>query len=214
MTRLDKILGSGCMLLGAGLAISMISGDPAIPSAAGPRPNSEASSVPPPLPKFDLGPIDAFSEIVDRPLFVATRRPPSPLSEPTPDVVKENENPAPLPPEVTLKGVVYAPDRKSVLVRWEGSEETKHLTEGQTIGTWRVERILEGHLILRSGERSMEVLLVKPNPEATILISEPMVRDGVPAALPLRRIDATKLGSQPASEPAATIAVGKPKGSP
>jgi general secretion pathway protein N len=104
-------------------------------------------------------PFDALSATRERPLFVATRRPPAP---PPVKVVHRSEVPAPPPPapNVVLLGIIDENDGESAqaLVRL-GAGKPLRLRVGDDVAGWKVARIEGRRLILTLAERSAEFTL-------------------------------------------------------
>lgn len=99
--------------------------------------------------------LDAYSAIARRPLFSPTRRP---TESPAP---QSTSQPRKTPSRFVLSGVVIvSPDEKKIaLLRESNSSSVLRLSEGETIGGWRIEKILPDRVIMRSGEESTEIEL-------------------------------------------------------
>lgn len=101
-----------------------------------------------------LPPIEAFGEIVARPLFNVSRRP---------IVVEE-----PIVPEKTselkvmLSGIVIGHSQQIAHLRSETDKRTRALSVGDKIDNWRIESILPDRVVLRSGGRVETLLMQKP----------------------------------------------------
>jgi len=108
-----------------------------------------------------LPPLESFSETLNRPLFTATRRPPSPLA-----ALQGQQPPAPQAPERTgpkgeklvigtylLNGIVVTPEQKLVLLKHAVSGKSLRVAEGETLDDWKVETIAPEYVILRRGDR-------------------------------------------------------------
>lgn len=109
-----------------------------------------------------LPPLETFSETLNRPLFTATRRPPSPLAA----LHGQAAPAAPAPPERTgpkgerlllgtylLNGIVVAGDRKIVMLKHAGSGKTLRVGEGDTLDDWTVSSVSADQVTLRRGDR-------------------------------------------------------------
>jgi len=138
-------------------------------------PSTPSKSIPPTIRSLSslakaspprLGRLDVYAAISQRPLFSSTRRPVEAPRELT--ATKPRENLA----NFVLSGVIIvSPDEKYVLLRESKSPTVQRLAEGQEIGGWRIEKILDDRVILRSGERTAEIELWSdrqpPPPRAT-----------------------------------------------
>lgn len=116
-----------------------------------------------------LPPVETFSETLTRPLFTATRRPPSPLAA----LHGQQGAPAPAPtPERTgpkgeklllgtylLNGVVVAGPQKLVMLKHMGSGKSLRVAEGEILDDWTVATITSDQVTLRRGDREEKVSL-------------------------------------------------------
>lgn len=99
---------------------------------------------------FDLPPIDAFSEIAERPVFSPNRRPPDYLGE-------EEELSEPEPArrrdlDVTVVGIITGP-RAVALLQPDSGDRPVPLAEGQTLSGWTLKAIEPFRLVFqRDGE--------------------------------------------------------------
>jgi len=103
-----------------------------------------------------LEPMDAYAEIVERPLFIDTRRPP----EPAPEVAAAAPPPPPPRPlRATLTSIVITPERHLALVVDHASKRSVRLAEGADFAGWQVERIENEQVIFRQGEQTQVLQL-------------------------------------------------------
>lgn len=105
-------------------------------------------------PSFDMPPPETFSEIVSRPLFSSSRRPPSP----TPEAIQS----APVASrqiDFVLVGVIITPDKRTALVQRASIGDVIRVTEGQELEGWLVEAIKPDRVVFRSGDLVEEVRL-------------------------------------------------------
>lgn len=162
-----RFVGLLLWLLVGGLAAAAVFWQLAHP----PRPPSTtaAAKPPPDLPavaptaRFQLSPPDQYSEVVARPLFVAARRPEPPPPEETPP-----EKPATASEQkLTLLGVIIAPDIKAALLRpEEANAKTVRIKLGETVGEWRLEAVFPDRVVVRKGQSTQELALVRPKKPA------------------------------------------------
>ncbi|MFO7642538.1 MAG: hypothetical protein R6X17_15110 [Candidatus Competibacteraceae bacterium] len=111
-----------------------------------------------PLEPFQLSPLEQYGEVMARPLFIAARRPESPPEETAPE-------PPPAGPERTfvLLGVMMTREATTVLLRpEEPNAKTARIKPGETIGEWRLETVSADRVVLRKGEATQELPLVRP----------------------------------------------------
>lgn len=150
MTRLPgNSRGITGLLAGLGLVLSWLvfelyreSPDPAIGEAGGPAAAVEPL---PPEPSFSMPPIEEFAESVERPIFLATRRP---RAGPAP----EEAPPAPTTLRFVLEGVVITSAKRWALLRPEGGGDIIRLAEGGQVGGWQVIAIHPDKISLRRDE--------------------------------------------------------------
>ena len=150
-------------------------------------------------PGFTMKPLDDFSEIAQRPLFIPSRRPLPPDTEPPPPGPRKAER-----HRFTLKGVVIVGDeRMAVLVNQRRRSRTVlRVVEGQQIDGWLVEAIMPDRVVLRQGETREEVALrdtLKAPSRSKVRTVEP----GTPTAPAAKRVSPTEAGEQdrPAGRP-------------
>ena len=105
-----------------------------------------------------IAPLQEYQEIVERPLFFATRRP-------APPQVQEQATPAEPVPDtdvpMTLIGIVKTPDAKIALVKNDETGKVARLKLGETIEDWALEIIENERVVLRKGEKTKEVQLLR-----------------------------------------------------
>jgi len=163
-----RTVGLLLWLLIAGLAAATVFWQVTHP----PRPPAKVNATkrPPELPavtparRFQLPPLDQYGEIVAHPLFIATRRPePPPPPEEAPP-----EKPVATPGQkLMLLGVIIAPDMKAALLRpEEPNAKTARIKLGETVGEWRLEAIFPNRVVVRKGQVTQELALVRPKKPA------------------------------------------------
>lgn len=117
-----------------------------------------------------LPPQETFSATLNRPLFTATRRPPSPLA-----TLQGQSGPPPEPSQPVLssgpkgarlilgayylRGVVVTPERKLVLFQHQATGRSLRLGEGEKLDGWTVASIASNEVVLRNGERKEAIPL-------------------------------------------------------
>ncbi len=125
----------------------------ALPAAA-PVEAPDAAAIPA-LPKFPaIGAVDEYRAIAARPLFSPTRRPSETSAPGTTDAKVEN------PDGILLVGVILSPSNQLAVIRTPEDEAAREVSVGEKILDWRVEKILADRIVLRAGDRSVEVELL------------------------------------------------------
>jgi hypothetical protein len=124
------------------------------------------------LPEFILDPVEkAYTETVDRPLFVPTRRPAPPPPPPEPPKPKMRKG------QFVLMGVVITPETSLALLREASGTVTKRVEKGKKIdGITLAEVEPEKVVLTQHGDREELGLKVQPSPKGT-----PAPVAGVPA---------------------------------
>ncbi|MGQ0676966.1 MAG: hypothetical protein ACT4N4_12890 [Rhodospirillales bacterium] len=133
------------------------------PGSSAPAPRQAGPAAPPSLADLDLPPVESFAETLNRPLFTATRRPPSPLD------VLQGQRAAPTPAatkgekvilgKYVLRGVVVTPERKLLLLKQLSTGKSLRLGEGDALEDWRIASITAEHLVLARGDKQERVSL-------------------------------------------------------
>jgi general secretion pathway protein N len=110
-----------------------------------------------PPPRFSLPPIQSFSAVTARPLFVEDRRP-------APESAGGSVGPW---SSLTLAGIVIAPGSREALIRHGTPAVVVHLREGQSVDGWTVRSILSDRVVLTNGSEQHDLrLFVKSTPPA------------------------------------------------
>lgn len=108
-----------------------------------------------------LGPLAAYADVVERPLFAPSRRPPAaPVAAPVPPVPVAASRP---PPAIELVGVAMSGDRHYALVRTPGGRSTR-VAEGESVEGWQVTHIEADRIRLNRGGDAVDISLVRPGP--------------------------------------------------
>ena len=127
---------------------------------------------------FVMPPKAHFVDVVGRPLFAETRRPPKPLA-PKPKKVAKAPPPPPPPPvkrgQFSLAGVIMEGDRTYALVRKKGNNELLRVTEGQLVDKWRIDEINPTELVLsqRNIRETVRLHVAEEEPETKTVRHRP-----------------------------------------
>lgn len=112
--------------------------------------------------EFTLPPMDAYSEIIERPLFLSSRRPPE-----EPKIVEQKQ-----PGDdasFTLLGVAVTPERTMALLQTDKAGKVARVGIGEEVNGWRLEAVRVDGVTLRRDETVRNVpLLRKTGPTAGI----------------------------------------------
>jgi hypothetical protein len=148
-----------CLLLLAIIAMALRGGSPD-PSLGSPAPGPAAGE-PAPLNAAKMSVYTApaltqFREVINRPLFTESRRPPSaddtaPVAE-VPEATGE-------PKDLTLSAVVIVGEQRTALFQKARTGETLRRAHGEEIDGWTVERISPDGVALTSNGQHFEMTL-------------------------------------------------------
>ncbi len=149
----------------AGTLAALVGGGNATAIADAPLPQvaeNKTPAEPAPLNPLAGITVDAFGEIVERPLFNPTRAP-QPVEESAPAQVAE---PVAAPPQDTAKArdftllaIAIAGDTRIAMVRWNKTNEVFHLKQGQYLSDWELQSVGEKEVTIGRDEESFALKL-------------------------------------------------------
>jgi len=84
--------------------------------------------------------IDIYKEIVERPLFSETRRPPDPVTEPVAPTLPTRATPA-ARADVVLLGIVITPDSRRAVLRSVSEKQADFKSLGDDVNGWQLDAI-------------------------------------------------------------------------
>ena len=102
----------------------------------------------PPKAAFKLPDEASYEDILERPLFVEGRRPPS--DEPEEEMEPEEEKQDLPPPKLSFVGVYSTPKGMTALVRNDATQETVRVRTGDRFEGWEVSGIDDQRLVLKN----------------------------------------------------------------
>lgn len=108
----------------------------------------------PPEPEFAMPPLDSYAEIVARPLFSPSRRPPPAAEGDAEDDASEAK-----PALFILTGVVISAEARLALIQRANIAGVVRVSEGEEIDGWLVEKIAPDRVTLRQGAAVEEIEL-------------------------------------------------------
>lgn len=117
----------------------------------------------PAVEQFMPPPLDNYSEMVERPLFWASRRPPAAAAESAPETVAENEPVSP-PQGYRLTGVVISEGQPLALL--SKGQDVLRLREGEALDGWEIAEITPREIILRNDEHRLAWELFEKDAQA------------------------------------------------
>jgi len=182
-TRLQLLLGSGCVLLG--LALGWAETAPALP-------NLDASPTPPAAVGGTAGTTDAaalsLTDIRARPPFWPDRRIPTLVAVPVPPAPPAPPPPPPPPApssELALVGIVNGPAARIAVFRVKSSGKLERHAEGDVVGQWSLERILIDRVVLLRGGAEDELAFPPPGERKSGQSTQPGVRSAPLQLIPI-----------------------------
>jgi hypothetical protein len=119
---------------------------------------------------FEVPPLDDYEEIVERPLFMDTRRPPPDEPEPVAE-----EEPQQQDEELTLIGVMVMPNAQYALVEVDDKQgKIARLRVGQEANGWKLEAVHANRIVMIKGDSKKELPLIRnqPSPNRAKRIAE------------------------------------------
>jgi hypothetical protein len=148
-------LAGGCVILAL-----LVAWEFARPPAPEPPPilKPPAPATLPPVPTWDYRapPLAQFSETVERPLFMAERRPPAPGQQDNVPPVAAR----PLQrPDVRLLGIVITPERRQALLQEKRGGNVLYLEPGMALDDWQVKTVDPDRVVLAAAGETEELEL-------------------------------------------------------
>lgn len=150
--RLTPFLLVVCVLLAGILALQQSQGVvrvkmPSTSQSTGPASDSEVVPT-----RFIAPQMASFGEILERPLFAPSRKPPEPTETKAPVVQGR-------PSRFKLEGVAITPEARVAVIRDLTRNELSRLLEGATHNGWLVESVSPEGARLTKGKQSQELTL-------------------------------------------------------
>jgi hypothetical protein len=130
-------------------------GQPIAAPAPAPSPVKSASPEP---PSFKMAGIDSYRQVLERPVFLRSRRPPP---------EERRGNVAQLS-SLSVVGLIVAPEGQRALVQYGEPPRLQRVVVGQAIEGWSVESILADRIIVRHDDREEELKLKHKAPPKTV----------------------------------------------
>jgi hypothetical protein len=110
---------------------------------------------------LQIPPVVAYREVVERPLFTDSRRPP----EKAPEEVAESKRIAQLVGKWKVTGIVVAGDHSFAHVEASTDHKTVRLQVGMMLDGWKLEAIRADGIVFRSGAESTTLTLHDEEPK-------------------------------------------------
>ncbi len=183
------LLLASCLVLAAVLAVELIAPPRDVASALSPATASTEAAVvaAPTAAALAFAPIDKFQEIVERPLFHASRRPVPQEAEDAPALAAAELR------SLTLIGILISPETQLAIFQDKGTQALR-LEAGATVGKWSLAEVRADGVTLRRGGETHVIALHKVDTAHT------SASDGKPQATSaqVRDRDAAKIHAQKA----------------
>jgi hypothetical protein len=147
----------GCLLAASLLVVQWF--NPPYPDEYTPLSNKNVSEFEvEPVQPFQVAPLPDYRNIIERPLFLADRRPPEETSEETP----VSETPVG-DEDLLLLGVVLTPDANMALLQVDQRGQVARLRVGEKVNGWELQSIQPNQVNLNNGERELDLPLLRNN---------------------------------------------------
>ncbi len=160
--------------LGSVAALELNFGPFFVPSSA-PQTNepSRLSTSTPVGPAVEGVPLSAFGEVLARPLFSESRRPPVSTSAITPDASPDESNAA-----LQLLGIILTPDKRLALIQSKDATDVVRVFEGQSVSGWQVHLIKATQVVLKRGNEDEVLKLDDATKKENTTNSAPSINPG------------------------------------
>jgi hypothetical protein len=149
------VLLAVCAALAAVLWTGLSGGVPAVVPAVPVGVTAEREDEPASI-DFALPPIEHYAELIERPLFLESRRPfrLEPAAADAPEPVRLGRRPA-----LVLMGVVITPERRSAMLLDAASRQAMSVAEGAAVAGWRLDQVGPDGVVLRQGAQTIALAL-------------------------------------------------------
>lgn len=141
----SRLLGLTASLAGL-VAVELVAGPFFVPEPPNGSPALDDLDVSQTVSFVDTPDISDFSEIVERPLFAQSRRPPEPDAAPSVQTSRVEA--------FDLVGVISSPAGSVALLRKKQSEDVLRGLEGEEVGGWKIREIKPTEILLERGDFS------------------------------------------------------------
>lgn len=137
------------LIIGLGIYLFIPPGNESADGGAGQAAGIDLEGIAPVKPdRMEFPPVSAYQEIVDRPLFMADRRPYEiPPAAATPTNQRE-----PGLQQFSLSGVVITADQNIAVLQYADGKTLQRVALGEVIDGWTLTEVHEQHVVLQKGE--------------------------------------------------------------
>lgn len=124
-------------------------------------------------PAVEGAPLSAFGEVLARPLFSESRRPPPVSSSAvTPDTSSDDN------PVLQLLGIILTPDKRMALIQSKDATDVVRVFEGESVSGWQVHLIKATQVVLKRGSEDEVLKLDDANKKENTTNSVPLINVG------------------------------------
>lgn len=172
-------LGAFAVLVAASAGLGFVIYDEIGRDSLPPPASPAAAPEPAPMPApetFTLPPLPAYHAVTDRPVFTQNRKPP-----PAEDVASQ---PATNVSEFLLSGIIITESEKIALVTNARAGSLARYREGQVMGGWRLQSILQDRIVLERGAERQEIKLTDRSRATVEGVPQPIRPPGQPQPRP------------------------------
>ena len=151
------LLLTSCLVLAAVLAVQLSAPPPDVAASSAPplaTASTEAVAAAPIAATLAFEPIDKFQEVVERPLFHASRRPVPQEADDAPALAAAELR------TLTLIGILISPETQLAIFQDKGMQALR-LEAGATVGKWSLAEVRADGVTLRRGSETHVIALHK-----------------------------------------------------
>ncbi|BBA36504.1 hypothetical protein sS8_4574 [Methylocaldum marinum] len=149
---------AGLLLIGVAVESAILKNKRSTVAASSEKAANPQSAEPVETEDFELPEIQEYETIVERPLFMASRRPGVEVGEATTTAAPDT------PLNVKLMGVAFTPNDKTALVV-DAKGKYKRLKKNGTIDGWTLVEFAPDRVTLQRDAEQRELMLLKPKPK-------------------------------------------------
>ena len=143
-------------------------------SPAAPEPRQTAVHSRSQDPTFSMAPLNTYAEVVSRPLFSPSRRPPAAASS------------GDRPSAFTLIGIIISAEDRHALLAHGTPPRVERVTEGQNLDGWTVKSIEDSRVVLAQGDNEIEVKAADKAGTRQVPLRPQVLQPPAAASSPLR----------------------------
>jgi hypothetical protein len=151
-----SLLMLGCVLAASLLVVQWFNPPSVEEVTSAPNQTSSNEFEVTPVQPFQIDPLNDYRDIIERPLFLAERRPP----EEVPEEMPASETPVD-DEDLVLLGVVLTPDANMALLLVDQGGRIARLRVGEKVNGWELQSVQANQVNLHNGEKELDLPLIR-----------------------------------------------------